>query len=97
MQTKLSKDVILLSELKINPSKVVNHAKNTHRPVLVTNINRGVRKQLSFQFAKISFSKSAIDDFKDVNEYQPELGVPQIGQNFIVAIVDQIETLATRY
>ncbi|PCI45026.1 MAG: prevent-host-death family protein [Moraxellaceae bacterium] len=40
MQTKFSEDVIPLSDLKVNPGKVVNHAKDTHRPVLVTS--RGV-------------------------------------------------------
>lgn len=42
MQTKFSEDVIPLSDLKINPGKVVNHAKDTHRPVLVTSRGRGV-------------------------------------------------------
>ena len=42
MQTKFSEDIIPLSDLKINPGKVVNHAKNTHRPVLVTSRGRGV-------------------------------------------------------
>ncbi len=42
MQTKFSEDVIPLSDLKINPGKVVNHANDTHRPVLVTSRGRGV-------------------------------------------------------
>jgi len=42
MQTKFSEDVIPLSDLKVNPGKVVNHAKDTHRPVLVTSRGRGV-------------------------------------------------------
>ena len=42
MQTKFSEDVIPLSDLKINPGKVVNHTKETHRPVLVTSRGRGV-------------------------------------------------------
>ncbi|PIE20849.1 MAG: prevent-host-death family protein [Neptuniibacter caesariensis] len=42
MQTKFSEDVIPLSELKVNPGKVVNHVKDTHRPVLVTSRGRGV-------------------------------------------------------
>ncbi len=42
MQTKFSEDVIPLSELKVNPGKVLNHAKNTHRPVLVTSRGRGI-------------------------------------------------------
>ncbi|PID42254.1 MAG: prevent-host-death family protein [Proteobacteria bacterium] len=42
MQTKFSEDVIPLSELKVNPGKVLNHAKDTHRPVLVTSRGRGI-------------------------------------------------------
>lgn len=42
MPTKFSEDVIALSDLKVNPGKVVNHAKDTHRPVLVTSRGRGV-------------------------------------------------------
>lgn len=42
MQTKFSEDVIPLSDLKINPGKVVNHTKDTHRPVLITSRGRGV-------------------------------------------------------
>ena len=42
MQTKFSEDVVPLSDLKINPGKVVNHTKDTHRPVLLTSRGRGV-------------------------------------------------------
>ena len=42
MQTKFSEDIIPLTDLKINPGKVVNHAKDTHRPVLLTSRGRGV-------------------------------------------------------
>lgn len=43
----------------------------------------------------ISFSKSAIVDLKSIKEYYQEQGVPQIGQDFVVAIVEHIEMLAT--
>ena len=42
MQTKFSEDIITLSDLKVNPGKVVNHTKDTHRPVLLTSRGRGV-------------------------------------------------------
>ena len=42
MQPKFSEDVIPLSDLKINPGKVVNHAKDSHRPILVTSRGRGI-------------------------------------------------------
>ena len=42
MQTKFSEDIISLSDLKVNPDKVVNHAKGSHRPILLTSRGRGV-------------------------------------------------------
>lgn len=42
MQTKFSKDVIPLSDLKINPGRVVNQVTETHRPVLLTSRGRGI-------------------------------------------------------
>ena len=42
MQTKFSEDIIPLSDLKINPGKVVNRAKDTHRPILLTSRGRGI-------------------------------------------------------
>lgn len=42
MQTKFSEDVIPLSDLKVNPGKVVSQVRETHRPVLLTSRGRGV-------------------------------------------------------
>jgi prevent-host-death family protein len=42
MQTKFSEDVVPLSDLKVNPGKVVNQAKDTHRPILLTSRGRGI-------------------------------------------------------
>ena len=42
MQVKFSEDVVPLSDLKINPGKVVNRAQDTHRPILLTSRGRGV-------------------------------------------------------
>lgn len=42
MQTKFSQDVVPLSDLKVNPGKVVNRANDTHRPILLTSRGRGV-------------------------------------------------------
>ncbi|GFO72513.1 hypothetical protein BJAS_P2827 [Bathymodiolus japonicus methanotrophic gill symbiont] len=42
MQTKFSEDVVPLSDLKINPGKIVKRAKDTRRPILLTSRGRGV-------------------------------------------------------
>ncbi|MCP5410226.1 MAG: type II toxin-antitoxin system Phd/YefM family antitoxin [Chromatiaceae bacterium] len=42
MAIKFSEDVVPLTDLKINPGRVVKHAAQTHRPVLLTSRGRGV-------------------------------------------------------
>ena len=44
----------------------------------------------------LSFSKSAIEDLKGIKDYYLEQGVPQIGQDFVAAIVEHIETLSAQ-
>lgn len=39
---KFSEDVVPLSDLKVNPGRVVNQVDKTHRPVLLTSRGRGV-------------------------------------------------------
>jgi prevent-host-death family protein len=40
--TKFSEDIVALSDMKVNPGRVVNQVDKTHRPVLLTNRGRGV-------------------------------------------------------
>jgi len=42
MTTKFSEDVVPISDLKVNPGRVVRHAAESNRPVLLTNRGRGV-------------------------------------------------------
>ena len=42
MVTEYSEDVVPLTDLKLNPGRVVKHASETHRPVLVTSRGRAV-------------------------------------------------------
>ena len=42
MVTEFSEDVVPLTDLKLNPGRVVRHASETHRPVLVTSRGRAV-------------------------------------------------------
>ena len=39
---KFSQDIVPLGDLKVNPGKVVKHADETGRPVLLTSHGRGV-------------------------------------------------------
>jgi prevent-host-death family protein len=40
--TKFSEDIVPLSDMKVNPGRVVNQVDTTRRPVLLTNRGRGV-------------------------------------------------------
>ncbi|MDZ7799806.1 MAG: type II toxin-antitoxin system Phd/YefM family antitoxin [Trueperaceae bacterium] len=42
MTIKFSQDLVPLTDLKVNPGRVVKHATEVHRPVLLTSRGRGV-------------------------------------------------------
>lgn len=42
MGTKFSEDVVPLTDLKVNPGRVIKHATDARRPVLLTSRGRGV-------------------------------------------------------
>ena len=39
---KYSEDIVPISDLKVNPGRIINQIDKTHRPVLVTSRGRGV-------------------------------------------------------
>jgi len=49
MAIKFSEDIVTLSDLKVNPGKVINHAQDTHRPILLTSRGRGVAVMQSLE------------------------------------------------
>ena len=42
MTIKFSEDLVPLTDLKVNPGRVVKHTTESHRPVLLTSRGRGV-------------------------------------------------------
>lgn len=73
MQPKFSEDVIPLSDLKINPGKVVNHAKDSHRPVLITSRGRGVAvvqglDEYEKNIEELAFTKAIAKGMLDIKE-----------------------------
>ncbi len=42
MGIKFSEDIVPLSDLKVNPGKIISHVAATHRPILLTSRGRGV-------------------------------------------------------
>jgi prevent-host-death family protein len=56
MSVKFSEDVVPLSDMKINPGKVIKRTNESHRPVLLTSRGRGVAVMQS------------LDDFEQAQE-----------------------------
>ncbi|WP_372737004.1 type II toxin-antitoxin system Phd/YefM family antitoxin [Neptunomonas sp.] len=88
MPIKFSEDVVPLTDLKVNPGKVVNHAKDTHRPVLLTSRGRGVavvqgledyesdREELAFVRAVAQGLMDLKDgDVSDIKDVKKRLGI----------------------
>lgn len=73
MQVKFSEDVIPLSDLKINPGKVVGRAQETHRPILLTSRGRGVAVVQGLEdyertAEELRFVKAVVQGLMDVRE-----------------------------
>jgi prevent-host-death family protein len=73
MQVKFSEDVVPLSDLKINPGKVVNRAQDTHRPILLTSRGRGVAvvqglEEYERTAEELRFVKAVAQGLMDVRE-----------------------------
>ena len=73
MSPKFSEDVIPLSDLKINPGKIVNRAKNTKRPILLTSRGRGIAvvqglEEYENREEEVAFLKAVTQGLMDVRE-----------------------------
>ena len=73
MVIKFSEDVIPLSDLKINPGRVVNQAKETHRPILLTSRGRGVAvvqdlEEYEKNQEELAFVKAVAQGLMDIKE-----------------------------
>ena len=73
MHVKFSEDVIPLSDLKINPGKVVGRAQETHRPILLTSRGRGIAVVQGLEdyertAEELRFVKAVVQGLVDVRE-----------------------------
>lgn len=82
MGTKFSEDIIPLSDLKVNPGKVVSHVNETHRPVLLTSRGRGVAvvqslKDYENETDEREFMQDVVEGLMDLEEGR-ELGLKDV-------------------
>jgi prevent-host-death family protein len=71
--TKFSEDVIPLSDLKVNPGRVVKQVDQTHRPVLLTSRGRGVAVVQSVTDYEVeteerAFLKAVVEGLVDIEQ-----------------------------
>lgn len=73
MQTKFSEDVVPLSDLKVNPGKIVNRAKDTRRPILLTSRGRGIAvvqglEEYESREEEVAFLKAVAQGMMEIRE-----------------------------
>lgn len=71
--TKFSEDIVPLSDLKVNPGRIVAQTDTTHRPVLLTSRGRGVAvvqslKDFEAETEERVFLKAVVQGLVDVEE-----------------------------
>ncbi len=73
MQIKFSEDVVPLSDLKVNPGKIITRANDTKRPILVTSRGRGVAvvqglEEYELREEKVAFMQAVAQGLMEVKE-----------------------------
>jgi len=71
--TKFSEDIVPLSDLKVNPGRVLRQVDRTRRPVLLTNRGRGVAvvqslKDYETQTEELAFLRGVVEGLMDLEE-----------------------------
>jgi prevent-host-death family protein len=71
--TKFSEDIVSLSDMKVNPGRVVSQVDRTHRPVLLTNRGRGVAVVQSMQdyeaqTEELEFMRGVVQGMMDLEQ-----------------------------
>ena len=73
ISTKFSEDIVPLSDMKVNPGRVVTQVDKTHRPVLLTNRGRGVAvlqslKDYETEAEERAFLRGVVQGLMDLEE-----------------------------
>lgn len=71
--TKFSQDIVALSDMKVNPGRVMSQVGKTRRPVLLTNRGRGVAVVQSLedyetQTEELAFLRGVVQGLMDLEE-----------------------------
>ena len=73
MNAKFSEDIVPISDLKVNPGKIVKQVQDVHRPVILTSRGRGVAVVQALQdyeagVEEQAFMKAVVKGMSDLEE-----------------------------
>ena len=73
MDAKFSEDIVPVSDLKVNPGKIVKQVQEVHRPVVLTSRGRGVAVVQALQdyeagVEQQAFMKAVVKGMVDLEE-----------------------------
>ena len=73
LNIKYSEDIVPISDLKVNPGRIVNQVDKTHRPVLLTSRGRGVAivesvKEYEERTEEQAFLRGVVQGLMDIEE-----------------------------
>ncbi|MDQ7785801.1 MAG: type II toxin-antitoxin system Phd/YefM family antitoxin [Desulfomonilaceae bacterium] len=84
--TKFSEDVVPLSDMKVNPGRVVSQLDKTRRPVLLTRRGRGVAVVQSLdeyetRTEELEFLRAVVQGLMDLEEGR-EMSLAEVKKRF---------------
>lgn len=82
MRVKFSEDIVPLSDIKVNPGKIVRRTSESHRPILLTNRGRGVAVMQSIEDyeqaeEEKAFMRAVVEGLSDLDN-QRELNLDDV-------------------
>jgi prevent-host-death family protein len=72
MTIKFSEDIVPLSDVKVNPGKVIRRTRESHRPILLTSRGRGVAVIQSLEDFELAeeektFMRAVVEGLSDLD------------------------------
>ncbi len=86
MSVKFSEDIVPLTDIKINPGKIVRQINESHRPILLTNRGRGVAVMQSLEDyeqaeEEKAFMRAVVEGLADLDN-NCESDLPDVKKRF---------------
>ena len=89
MNAKFSEDIVPISDLKVNPGKIVKQVQDVHRPVILTSRGRGVAVVQALQdyeagVAAQAFMRAVVKGMSELEEGR-EFSLDEVKKRLVLA------------